>query len=29
MGVYLYIHNKCTQYTHITKTFILNAINRD
>ncbi len=31
--VYLYIHNKYTQYTHIylmkTKTFILDAINHD
>ncbi len=34
MSVYLYIHNKYTQNTHIlyimqTKTFILDAINRD
>ncbi len=32
MYVYLYIHNKYTQYTHIyyvNKTFILDAINRN
>ncbi len=31
MCLYLYMHNKYTQYTHImeTKTFILDAINRD
>ncbi len=32
MCVYLYIHNKYTQHTHIyyvNKTFILDAINRD
>ncbi len=30
MCVYLYMHNKYTQYTHImqTKTFILDVINR-